>query len=215
MLLALISIFGLGTPTALDAERALHRDAQRMGQWTAFRAYAGRDAVMFTPQVVWARDYLRNRKDPATALQWSPNASYVSCDGRIAVNTGPFTSASGNQSGYFTTVWQKEKRRWRWIYDGGDVLQAPIAALKTPVVTKGSCRGRAPGAPLIVAPTTKKGPRGQAPDDYGTGQSADRTLAWDWKVDSKGVRHFRTFLWNGRDYTAALDQVVAPPSGLR
>lgn len=206
MLIELIAIFGMGT--AIDAERAFNRDAQRMGQWTAFRTYAGRDAVMFTPQTVWARDYLNNRRDPATALQWSPNESYVSCDGRIAVNTGPFTS--GSQSGYFTTVWQKEKRNWRWIYDGGDALQAPLAAAKTPVVTKGSCRGHAPGAPLIAAPSMKKGPRGQAPDDFGKGQSGDRTLAWDWKVDAKGVRKFRTFLWNGSGYVIALDQTIAP-----
>ena len=33
------------------------RDAQRIGQWTAFRKWADRDAVMFTPQAVWARDF--------------------------------------------------------------------------------------------------------------------------------------------------------------
>lgn len=210
MLIELISLFGMGAPTAIDAERAFNRDAQRMGQWTAFRAYAGKDAVMFTPQTVWARDYLRDKKDPASALQWAPNESYVSCDGRIAVNTGPFTSATGDHSGYFTTVWQQEKRQWRWIYDGGDVLKAPLAARKKPVVNRGSCRGHAPGAPLIDAPSMKRGPRGQAPDDFGKGQSADRTLAWDWKVDAKGVRHFRTLLWDGRGYVTALDQTIVP-----
>lgn len=213
MLIELISLFGIGAPTALDAERAFSREAQRMGQWTAFRAYAGRDAVMFTPQTVWARDFLRNKKDPATALQWSPNESYVSCDGRIAVNTGPFTSPTGNQSGYFTTVWQRDKRRWRWIYDGGDTLKSPLVARKTPIVQKGSCRGHAPGAPLIAAPSMKRGPRGEAPADFGKGQSGDRTLAWDWKVDAKGVRRFRTFLWNGRSYLIALDQIIVPVTG--
>lgn len=165
---------------------------------------------MFTPQTVWARDFLRGKKDPDTALQWSPNESYVSCDGRVAVNTGPFTSPSGNQAGYFTTVWQREKRRWHWVYDGGDTLKSPLAARKVPLVTKGSCQGHAPGAPLIAAPSMKRGPRGQAPDDYGKGQSGDRTLAWDWQVDSKGLRRFRTFLWDGRAYRIALDQTVVP-----
>ena len=41
-------------PTALDAERAFIRDAQRSGQWTAFRKTAARDAVMFTPKVTCA-----------------------------------------------------------------------------------------------------------------------------------------------------------------
>ena len=29
----------------------------RIGQWTAFRKYAGDTAVMFTPQAVWAQDF--------------------------------------------------------------------------------------------------------------------------------------------------------------
>ena len=71
----------------------LRRDAQRIGQWTAFRKYADRDAVMFTPQAVWARDFLKDRKDPPKAISWRPAHSFVSCDGRTAVNTGPWFSA--------------------------------------------------------------------------------------------------------------------------
>src|SRR5687767_6190557 len=74
--------------TAVGAERAFARDAQRHGQWTAFRAYAHPTAVMFTPQVVWAHEFLRGRKDPRESVRWWPARSYVSCDGRIAVNTG-------------------------------------------------------------------------------------------------------------------------------
>ena len=66
------------------------RDAQRIGQWTAFRKYADRDAVMFTPQAVWARDFLKGRKDPPKAVRWWPATSFVSCDGHTAVNTGPW-----------------------------------------------------------------------------------------------------------------------------
>ena len=51
-------------PTAVDAERAFARDSQRIGQWTAFRQYADRDAVMFTPQAVWVQTLLKDRKDP-------------------------------------------------------------------------------------------------------------------------------------------------------
>jgi hypothetical protein len=49
-------------PTAVDAEYAFARDAQRIGQWTAFRKYADRYAVMFTPQAVWARDFLKGKR---------------------------------------------------------------------------------------------------------------------------------------------------------
>ena len=65
------------------------RDAQRIGQWSAFRKYADETAVMFTPQAVWAHDFLKDRKDPPKSVEWWPDRSFVSCDGRTAVNTGP------------------------------------------------------------------------------------------------------------------------------
>ena len=61
----------------------------------AFRKYADRDAVMFTPQAVWARDFLKGRKDPPKAVRWWPAHSFVSCDGRTAVNTGPWFEPDG------------------------------------------------------------------------------------------------------------------------
>lgn len=192
----------------VDAERAFSRHAQRDGQWTAARAYAAPDAVMFTPKAIWARDFLESRKDPPAATRWSPNASYVSCDGRIAVNTGPWQNPDGGQSGFFTTVWQQEKGHWRWVSDGRHTLKKPLTAKKTPIVRKASCRGRAPGPPLMATPPTTKGPGGASPDDFGRGYSNDRTLGWDWRVGPKGVRQFRTFLWTGRGYTLALDQTI-------
>ena len=83
-------LLALAATTAIDAEHQFSSDAQRIGQWTAFRKYADRDAVMFTPQAVWARDFLQDRKDPPKSIRWTPADSYVACDGRIAVNTGPW-----------------------------------------------------------------------------------------------------------------------------
>ena len=67
MLTFIIAAIAAGTPTAVEAERAFSRDAQIKGQWTASRSYAGRDAVMFIPQAIWARDFLKDRKDPPAA----------------------------------------------------------------------------------------------------------------------------------------------------
>ena len=69
-------------PTAVDAERAFARDAQKLGQWTAFRKYADETAVMFTPQAVWAQTFLADKKDPPKSVEWWPDRSFVSCDGR-------------------------------------------------------------------------------------------------------------------------------------
>jgi hypothetical protein len=195
-------------PTAVQAEYAFARDAQRIGQWTAFRKYAQRDAVMFNPQAVWAHEFLKDRKDPPKSVEWWPAESYVSCDGRTAVNTGPWRNTARKSNGYFTTVWLREKGRWQWVYDGGEAVNKPIAIPRRPKVRRAACGRHAKGPPLIVPPPAKRFGMGP-PDDYGRGQSADRSLGWDWKVDAKGARHFRAMLWNGRRYELVIDQNVA------
>ena len=41
-------LLAAAAPSALDAEQAFARDAQRIGQWSAFRKWAHRDAVMMS-----------------------------------------------------------------------------------------------------------------------------------------------------------------------
>ena len=153
MILALL-LASATLPTAIDAERAFARDAQKIGQWTAFRKYADRDAVMFTPQAVWVQTFLKDRKDPPKTVRWAPAQSFVSCDGRTSVNTGPWWGADGVHHGYFTTVWQRTNGAWRWVYDGGGAETEgsanPVAI--TAKVHHASCRIKAPGAPIIPPP---------------------------------------------------------------
>ena len=104
--------------TAIDAERAFVADAQKLGQWTAFRKWSTPDAIMFTPQAAKAHDFLKELKDPQTAVFWWPGRSFVSCDGTYAVNTGPWVRQWGKSVGYFTTVWQRQPDgSWKWIID--------------------------------------------------------------------------------------------------
>lgn len=196
--------------TAVDAERAFARDAKRIGQWTAFRKWADRDAVMFTPQAVWARTFLRPLKDPPNAISWRPAHSYVSCDGRTAVNTGPWFKQDGTQGGYFTTVWQRATSGWRWVYDGGGPAMGPVPSGKARVHSA-SCAGKAPGAPVIPPPPLSPGKSLTTPVDNGRGQSADQTLGWDWKVEKDGARHFRVYQWNGARYLKALANDIPAP----
>ena len=198
-------------PTAVDAERSFAADAQRIGQWSAFRKYADHDAVVFTPQAVWARDFLKDRKDPLKAIKWRPNVSFVSCDGRTAVNTGPWFKLDGTAGGYFTTVWQRTGRQWRWAYDGGGPLVGKAAPDRPVRATRGSCGTKAPGAPIIPPPPLTPRQARTTPEDNGRGQSADKTLGWDWKVEKNGARHFRVFLWNGVRYAQALYNDVPAP----
>jgi hypothetical protein len=197
--------------TAIDAEYAFANDAQRIGQWTAFRKWADKDAVMFTPQAVWARDFLKDRKDPPKAIRWIPAQSFVSCDGRTAVNTGPWFSAEGKPAGYFTTVWQRDKDKWRWAYDGGGPLKDVPPLGRYPVVHRAACGNPAPGAPIAPPPPLTPAQSLKTAMDNGRGESADKTLGWDWKVDKKGGRIFRVYLWEGRRYAQVLYNDVPPP----
>jgi len=204
-------LLAAAAPNAVEAEYAFARDAQRIGQWTAFRKWAERDAVIFTPQAAWAHQVLP-QKDPPKAISWRPAHSFVSCDGRIAVNTGPWWKVDGTAGGYFTTVWQRTKHDWRWVYDGGGPLEGAAPAAKRAQVHRASCSGRAKGSPIAPPPALTEKQARTTPEDNGRGQSADRTLGWEWKVDKQGGRTFRVFLWNGSHYAQVLHNRIPPPT---
>ena len=193
------------TPTtAIDAERAFAADAQKIGQWTAFRKWSTVDAMMFTPQPVAAHDYLVGKQDPAAAVTWSPSQSIVSCDGGHAVNLGPWTSANGKVHGYFTTIWVRQSNRtWRWVYDSGEPLTRPLMPVAKPVIKRATCTGKA--LPLPKAAPLPSGFSG------GQGESKDHTLHWTWTVSPKGDRRFAVQLWNGSQFIPAVAQRIAAP----
>jgi hypothetical protein len=198
--------------TAVDAELAFARDAQHIGQWTAFRKWADRDAVVFTPQAAWAQQVLPP-KDPPKGISWLPAHSFVSCDGRTAVNTGPWWHVDGALGGYFTTVWQRTKGQWRWVYDGGGPLTGTVAEPIKAQVHRATCGGKAPGAPIPPPPKLTPRQARTTPEDNGRGESADKTLGWDWKVAKDGSRKLRVYQWVGGHYAQVLfNDIPAPPT---
>ena len=70
---------------------------------------------------------------------------------------------------------------------------------------------RAPGAPISAAAATDPKQARTTPEDNGRGQSADRTLGWDWKVDKKGARVLRVYLWDGKRYDQVLYNEIPAP----
>jgi hypothetical protein len=185
--------------SAVDAERAFAADAQKIGQWSAFRKWAAEDAVMFAPQPVRAQAYLKDRKDPAKALDWWPTASYVSCDGSLAVNTGGW-KAPGGAVGYFSTVWQRQKDGgWKWLVDGGDDLKVGRPHVLS--LRQASCKGKV----LKVEPALSVDSAGKLDG----GRSDDGTLVWEWSFNSTGdVRVFGAYLWNGKAFVDVIDDMI-------
>lgn len=199
--------------SAIDAERAFAARAQQAGQWTAFREYAEPTAVMFTPQAVWAHEFLKGRKDPPAAIQWWPTHSFVSCDGNLAVNLGGARMPTGGY-GSFTTVWARQKDgSWKWSVDHGGPAVRPLARAARPAVRKASCRNLQ-AVPSAYRAETKPTEliAGSPPSDAGQGRSADGTLVWEWRVARSGAWQFNAQLWDGGRYrTVVKRQVAAPP----
>lgn len=215
MILALLLAGAGAAPapaTAVEAERAFAADAQELGQWTAFRKWADPTAIMFDPQAVWAQDLLKGRKDPPRSVQWWPARSWTSCDGRTAVNTGPWRIEAGKLDGYFTTLWMRQPSGdWRWTVDGGDSLAAPLARPARPAVRRAACINRALRMKSIDRAYRNPLNRTAPPGDSGYARSADGTLLFNWTVAADGARRTRVQLWTGRRFETVLDQKVAAP----
>ncbi len=197
----------IANPSAIiAAEIAFNQLAQQKGQWTAFRATAAKDAVMFVPQPTNALEWLKGKADPAQSVKWQPHKAFMSCDGKTGVTTGAWQRPDGSE-GYFTTVWQFVEKNargdgeWKWVLDHGDALTAgrpPKEMIETKVA---SCKGRAPA--MLTAP-----PEGAI---MKTGYARDQSLSYSYVAQPNGARTVEVKLWNGDvSETVIADQVAAP-----
>ena len=184
----------------IAAEIGFARLAQEKGQWTAFRETSHPDAVMFVPERVKARDWLKSQKDPAEAVKWQPHAVYVSCDGNSGVTTGAWQKGPAN--GFFTTVWTRdEKGRLSWILDHGDALTTPREAPDFIASKLGVCGSR-PAVPIEA---------GGEGEDMAVGLSGDQTLSWTSTVRADKSRRVTIRLWDGKEMATVIDDRVAAP----
>jgi len=185
----------------IAAEIGFARLAQEKGQWTAFRETAAPEAVMFVPQRVQARDWLKSQKDPAEAVKWQPHAVYVSCDGNAGATTGAWQNGPAN--GYFTTVWLRDPKKGKltWILDHGDALAAPREAPEF-IASKQAVCGSRPAVPIEA---------GGEGEDRAVGLSPDQTLSWTSTVRADKARRVTIRLWDGKEMATVIDDQVAAP----
>ncbi|WP_150125016.1 hypothetical protein [Tsuneonella mangrovi] len=179
------------------AELAFARAAQEQGQWTAFRKFAAKDAVLFfSTGPVEAKKWLSGKSDPAKAVTWNPLAVWSSCDGSIAVSHIAFAYPDGGPSGEGYTVWQRRKQGdYRYLFDFGwaagrqpvapEMIDARVAECKAP-----------PAAPA------------NASDMY---FSTDHSLAWTYSIDN-GTRSFKVWTSGTSEPRLAVN-VTVPPQG--
>ncbi|WP_176591808.1 hypothetical protein [Sphingobium sp. EM0848] len=214
LVLTLLALMGARPPmryqpdpsSVLAAEIAFNRLAQEKGQWTAFRETAAEEAVMFVPQRVLAKQWLKGRADPPAAVSWAPSTIYVSCDGNLAASTGGWKRPDGSV-GYFTTIWQRDKKGvWKWIMDHGDTLAVAREAPEYLIGKVATCkRGHGGEAPRPAGPPPGGKPgKGNMPP-----APKDDSLSWTADVATDGSRRVTVRMWNGADYETVIDDRVA------
>lgn len=194
-MIAALLLAAAAPQTAIDAERAFAAAAERDGQWTAFRHYAAANAMMFVPQPTNAQAWLKDRKDPPQSVRWQPALSFVSCDGKTAVNTGTWQRPDGSV-GYFTTVWQRQAGGdWKWLLDTGDTLPKVSPAPST--TTRAYCAAK---------------PERRAFPESATagGTSPDGSLRWWFALRPDGGHTLNADYWDGAKYKPALADQINP-----
>lgn len=178
-------------------ELAFARAAQDDGQWTAFADYAANDATLFVPAPVNAREWLKNRADPARSVTWQPHQIWSSCDGSLAISQGAAQWPDGSDS-EFVTVWRRQR-------DGSYLWQANIAQeldqpLEAPDFVSTEVANCAEPVPADQRTVSSERPAVMGQSDDGSLQYAIHTmqggstvtlLLWDGKFIATGPKVFK------------------------
>lgn len=179
------------------AELAFARAAQDQGQWTAFRKFAAKDAVLFLGSgPVEAKKWLAKKNNPPRAVSWEPLAIWSSCDGSVAVSHIAFAYPDGGPSGEGYTVWQRRKQGdYRYLFDFGWAT------------------GKQPVAPeMIDAKVAEcKAPRAAPAEASDIHRSDDGSLAWTYAF-ANGTRSFKVWT-SGKDKPDLVINAQVPPQG--
>lgn len=184
------------------AEVALAQLARRKGASSALLETATEGAVLFVPEAVTARDWLKAHKTQPTWSHREPHQVWMSCDGSLAVTYGAWQTETG-RAGYFTTVWERQKDGdYEWVMTQDDEVAAPLETPEMIGTMVASCDAARP------RPTAE-----QSSGDRTGGTSEDGTLGWSTRVDVSCGRTFEVQLLRGpeaKKETVLTKRVAAP-----
>lgn len=206
--------------TIVAAEIAFARDAQELGQWTAFAKYAAPGALLHGrngpfPIAPW----LATQSNPPQAVTWKARTVVMSCDGAVAVSQGRLREPDGTV-GNFVTVWERQPDgEYRFVFDvgGADVPQpAPPPKVEAQpgdiVVTEiDAVQGLVatcprPGVPVPPPPAISLGEDGKTEARL----SRDTTLRWRWEHRADGTRYILAeYFYQGR-WLTGIEQSLVP-----
>ncbi|GAA4642780.1 hypothetical protein GCM10023115_07540 [Pontixanthobacter gangjinensis] len=223
---ALVGAPGLAQPSRVVAtELEFARAAKTDGLASASLDFAGPNAVLHGRNgPVPARLALAasgTAGDAGTgAVDWSPRAVVMSCDGSLAVSQGRFREPSG-VVGNYVTVWQRvNDTEYRWIYDvaGPDVPQPPPRNLSDApegiitVEALDSVQGF-----VAICPRAGQGLT-RPPEVTAIGQqprgeitSRDGTLRWRWEHRADGTKYIAADYFTAAGWETAIEEGLSSP----
>ena len=185
----------------IATELAFARAAQEKGQWTAFAEFAADDAVMFVPEPINAKEWLRRQTNPAQTVRWQPHEVWSSCDGTLAVTRGAWQRPDGS-TGYFTTVWERQRNsEYRWVMDQGDALAQPLPEREMIEARVADCRLESPQTPATDFTDDPS-------EKINSGHSRDGTLWWRVVTKADGSRRVTATYWDGSAWQVAFMEQV-------
>lgn len=210
---------GYADPSAaIAAEVAFAQLARDKGQWTAFRATAAPDAVMFAPAMVLAQQWLRRQANPPVPLSWQPYQVWSSCDGSLMLTSGAWQR--GDAHGWFTTIWQRQPNgAYKWVFDHRDAAKDALPEPDMIAAKVADCPDRRPGEHTAGGPHSgRRKPEKpvQAPPEpfdptARQGHSDDGTLIWQVHADAAGTHDFTAkLLIDGKMQDIRKEHVAAP-----
>lgn len=180
----------------IAADRGFADLAARTGQWSASRATATADALMFVPQPVNAQAWLSGRADPARSIRWQPHMVVISCDSSLAATTGAAQWPDGRH-GYFITFWQRQDHGdWRWVATMNGPVSEALSAPDQPTVRVANC----------FRPVGRQGDDGRHVDATGfhSARSRDGTLSWTANSWADGSTTIILWIWDGERMIPAI-----------
>lgn len=109
-----------------EAERNFAKASVIYGRNTAFIQYFSDECVVFTDKwITNGKQFMQSRKAVPLVLKWEPEFMDIALSGDFGISTGPWETqeyrpgTTALASGYYLTVWKKEKEGWKAILDGG------------------------------------------------------------------------------------------------
>ncbi len=177
-------------------ELGMARMIREEGQAKAFEEYAADDAIMFVPQPVHAKDWLKHNSLPPSPVSSDPVKVWSSCDGSMAVAKGVWRRENG-AAGWYINVWQRqEDGAYRWVLADGGALDAPASAPEMVQADIAQCDQKPSSLALSIRNL----------DYRKEGASKDRSLSYHVDGHRDGSRSFSLLLWKDGEHKSVLEQ---------